>query len=357
MLKGSEVHSLLVAREAEVMEITRRAYLAHAGGHSSLPHSNFLQFPDNPLNRIIALPAYLGEEFGVAGLKWVSSFPGNLESGLDRASAVLILNSAQTGRPQAVMEASIISAKRTAASAALAAQQLQGQNRAICAGIIGAGLISFEIVRFVLAGCHEIRKLVVFDIDADRSEFFKTRCEHEFKGIEVEVADEMRPVLSGCSLISLATTAIHPHVADLSGCSPGSTILHISLRDLAPEAILSCDNIVDDIDHVCRAQTSIYLAEQLVGHRGFIRGTLSDVLNGSITPRKDNAGIVVFSPFGLGVLDVAVGNFVRRLALKEKLGIVINSFLPEPWSERNDGWSSQVSSKAAKLPDAMRDSK
>jgi len=336
ILKGSEVHSLLAAREGQVTEITRLAYLAHANGHSSLPHSNFLRFPNNPGNRIIALPAYLGDGFGVAGLKWISSFPGNLESGQDRASAVLILNSPQTGRPRAIMEASIISAKRTAASVALAAQQLQGQNRASCAGIIGAGLISFEIVRFLLAACHEIEKLVIFDLDADRSKSFKIRCEHVFKGIEVEIAAEPRSVLSECLLISIATTAIQPHIADLSGCRPGSTILHVSLRDLAPQVILACDNIVDDIDHVCRAQTSIHLAEQLVGHRDFIKGTLADVLEGNIAPRKDTAGIVVFSPFGLGVLDVAVGNLVHQLALKENLGTVINSFLPEPWSERND---------------------
>jgi ornithine cyclodeaminase len=341
ILKSSEVDSLLATREVEVMEITRRAYLAHADGDSSLPHSNFLRFPNNHGNRIIALPAYLGAEFGVAGLKWISSFPGNLESGQDRASAVLILNSAQTGRPQSIIEASIISAKRTAASASLAAQQLQGQNRASCVGLIGAGLISFEIARFLLAGCHEIRKLVVFDIEPERSEFFRTRCEHVFKGIEIEIADELGSVLSECPLISLATTATHPHVTDLSRCRPGSTILHISLRDLAPEVILSCANIVDDIDHVCRAETSIHLAEQRVGHRDFIRGTLADVLNGSIAPRRDPEDILVFSPFGLGVLDVALGNFVRELALKENLGTVINSFLPEPWSERNDGRPSQ----------------
>lgn len=333
ILKGSEVRSLLVAREVELMEITRRAYLAHADGQSSLPHSNFLRFPDNPGNRIIALPAYLGEDFGVAGLKWISSFPGNLESGQDRASAVLILNSVQTGRPRAVMEASIISAKRTAASAALAAQQLQGQDRAICAGIIGAGLISFEIARFLFAGCREIRKLMLFDIDAERSEFFKSRCKDLFSGIEVEIADEMRPVLNNCSLISLATTAIHPHVADLSDCRPGSTILHISLRDLAPEAILSCDNIVDDIDHVCRAQTSVHLAEQLAGHRGFIRGTLADVLSGRIAPRKDPKDVVVFSPFGLGVLDIAVGKFVLETALHQNLGSHVTAFLPVSWRE------------------------
>jgi ornithine cyclodeaminase len=73
-------------------------------------------------------------------------------------------------------------------------------------------------------------------------------------------------MLRGCSLVSVPTKASRPHINDLSTCLPGVTILHVSLRDLNPEISLSCDNILDDIDRVCRAQTSVNLAEQLVGN-------------------------------------------------------------------------------------------
>lgn len=336
ILKGSEVQSLLAGRETDIMESVRRAYLAHAAGQSSLPHSNFLCFPDDPGSRIIALPAYLGGDFALAGIKWIASFPQNLNKGLERASAVLILNSVETGRPLALMESSIISAKRTAASAALAAAHLQGGKRATCAGFIGTGLISFEIARFLLVACPEIEKFVVFDIDAKRSEFFKQKVLDTLARVEVEVVPEISDVMSRCSLIAFATTAGVPHVSDLSRCAPGSTILHISLRDLAPEIILAAANIVDDVDHVSRAQTSIHLAEQLTGNRDFIRGTLADVLNGNVTPREKDDDMAIFSPFGLGVLDIAVGSFVLERASKENVGMALDSFLPEPWTKRSD---------------------
>lgn len=57
-----------------------------------------------------------------------------------------------------------------------------------------------------------------------------------------------------------------------------------------------------------KAGTSPHLAEQLVGHREFVAGTLYDVLTGTITPPSDRP--VVFSPFGLGVLDMAVAKHV-----------------------------------------------
>ncbi|HEX8150239.1 MAG TPA: 2,3-diaminopropionate biosynthesis protein SbnB [Pyrinomonadaceae bacterium] len=332
IIRGDEVASLLRGRELEIMETVRAAYEAHGAGDSSLPHSTFLLFPSEPRNRIIALPAYLGGQFEVAGVKWVSSFPGNLGLGLDRASALVVLNSPHTGRPEAIVEGSLISAKRTAAAAALAAVTLGDGRRDPRVGFLGCGLINFETARFLRAARPDLDSFTVYDLDDARARHFAARCRKAF-GVGVSVAGGVEELLRSAPLVSMATTAGVPHISDLSACAPGTTVLHTSLRDIAPEAMLACDNVVDDVDHVCRAQTSTHLTEQLVGNRDFIRCTLADILSGRAPARPEPDKVSVFSPFGLGVLDLAVGKTVCDLARSAGRGSVINSFLPSPWAE------------------------
>jgi ornithine cyclodeaminase len=64
-----------------------------------------------------------------------------------------------------------------------------------------------------------------------------------------------------------------------------------------------------------------------VGHREFITGTLAEVLLGEKVVKRDRP--VVFSPFGLGVLDVAVAKLVTTLAIDGKVGTVLESFIPD----------------------------
>lgn len=324
LLGGDDVRALLAGREREVAAAVRDAYLTHARGASALPHSTFLRFPGDRVNRIIGLPAFLGDGFGVAGIKWISSFPGNVGRGMARASAVLVLNRVDTGRPRAILEGSLISAWRTAASAALAARELHGDRAAEPVGLIGAGLINFEVARFLRVLLPAAR-LVVYDLDPARAEAFARRAAETW-GEEPRLASGSAEVLAESPLVSFATTAVEPHVESLDGCRPGATLLHVSLRDLSAAAILAADNVVDDPDHVCRAQTSVHLAEQRAGGRGFIRCTLADLLAGSARPKPDPDAVTVFSPFGLGVLDLAVGELVRSLAAAAGRGTTIHGF-------------------------------
>ena len=327
VLGSGDVVELLAGREGEVLDSVRAAYLAHGRGLSSLPHSIFLRFPGDVANRIIGLPGYMGDGFEVSGIKWIASFPGNLGKGLPRASAVMVLNSTETGRPLALLEAAEISAVRTAASAALAARLLAGEAPR-AAGLVGAGLINREVVRFLRVVFPELRRFVVFDLSEERASSFAERLGAEADEVSFETAPAIEDVLGGPSLVSFATTAVRPHVPSLDAFRPGATVLHVSLRDLAPSAILCADNVVDDIDHVLRAETSVHLAEQSSGDRSFIRCTLSELLEGTAPAKADPEAVTVFSPFGLGVLDLAVASVVLASARQTGRGISIPAFHP-----------------------------
>jgi 2,3-diaminopropionate biosynthesis protein SbnB len=333
VIRGDEVRSLLAGQELAIIDQVQHAYEIHALGQSSLPHSTFLRFPENERDRIIGLPAYLGGSFGIAGIKWVASFPENVGRGLDRASATVILNSAATGRPEAIIEASTINAKRTAASAALAAKNLISSRQPSGVALIGCGLINFEIARFLLAVFPDLTRFCVFDLSPGRAAQFKEKCLSAFEGIQVDLAPDINSALKAYPLISFATTAVKPHVNDLTMCPKGTVILHISLRDITGELILTLDNIADDIDHACRAQTSLHLAEQISGSREFIRGALADVTMGRAKEKAHADAATVFSPFGLGILDLAVSSFVRARALEAGKGRIVEGFLPQSWIE------------------------
>jgi len=324
-LGGPDIASLLQGKEREIIDQIGEAYVIHGAGDSSLPHSVFVRFPNRKRERIIALPGYLGGNKNVAGIKWIASFPENHSRGISRASAVMVLNSMETGRPQAFMEGSIISAKRTAASAALACDKLHAPGDIDTLGIIGCGLINREIVRYI-ASLRNIRSILSFDISADRAADWAESMRGIVGDIAIEHTDAVSDLLARCPVVSFATTAVEPTINDLSMCPKAATLLHISLRDLTPEAILMGENVVDDVDHAMRAQTSTHLAEQLEGNRDFLHGTLAQILTGEIPPRKDPDAISIFSPFGLGVLDLTVGNYAYELAREQGIGTKITSF-------------------------------
>lgn len=325
ILGAADVRRALEGAETEVLDAVRRAYLLHAEGRTVVPHSSFLRFPDDDRNRIIALPAYLGEREPVAGIKWIASFPGNVEQGMERASAALILNSMRTGRPEALLESSTISARRTAASAALAAAALPGAAPETGVGLVGCGVINFEVLRFLAATLPELEAVTVFDLSPDRARAFACRVEDELGALKVTVADSLDAALAAHRLVSFATVAGSPHTA-AAACAPGTLVLHVSLRDLEPATIAAAVNVVDDADHVCRAATSLHLAEQEQGNRDFIDASIGEVLSRPAARRAPDR-LTVFSPFGLGALDLAVAALVRERAGDMGLGAAFPDFL------------------------------
>lgn len=338
VFRADEVKCILDANRALVIDAVSDAYKLHARQGTSLPHSTFLRFAHLPANRIIALPAYVGGEVETAGIKWIASAPENIHKGMERASALIVLNDPETGMPWAVLEGSNISAARTAASAALAAKNLYGSSEDDCIGLVGCGRINFEVALYLRDMLPDVSCFALFDLDQDRALQLQRCIERISPSAHVSTSPNLESVLASCRLISLATTAGTPHIFDLSMCPRGTTILHVSLRDIAPEIICANDNVVDDLEHVCRAQTSIHLAQQLTGRTDFVKCSLGEVLEGRSLVRSSVESIVIFSPFGLGILDIAVGKMVCCEAMARGLGMRLKSFLPAtPWSAIEEG--------------------
>ena len=328
VVPGAQVQRALQGREKQVVELVEATYRLHGAGDSVNPPSYFLRFPDRPSSRIIALPASIGGDVRVDGIKWISSFPDNVAAGIPRASAVLILNDHDTGYPFACMEASVISATRTAASAAAAADWLsRGRSRPTRIGFFGVGLIARYIHTYLAGTGWSFDEIGVHDLSADSAAGFAGYLEQSGTTGRVTVHGSAEEMIRSSDLVVFATVAGQPHVTDPSWFDHHPLVLHVSLRDLAPEILLGAVNLVDDVEHCLKADTSPHLVEQLTGNRDFLLGTLADVMSGRVQVPADRT--IVFSPFGLGVLDLAVGKFVYDEVTRSGGLQVVDDFFSE----------------------------
>ncbi len=315
----------MVGQEQKIIKLIRSTYRAHLAGNFANPHSSLLTVPGCPTQRAWALPAYIGNEHPAMGIKWIASFPENTQKGLERASGVIVLNSLQTGRPQFVMDAGRISAMRTAASAVLATQSFLRGGEVTRLGIVGCGRINSEVLRLLMS-TEDFRDVVIYDLAPSQIDHFMSRVEGMKldRKVNIESVDSLDRLLGACDLISIATTAINPHIHCWKRIQHGSIVLHLSLRDFPPEAILKMDNVVDDVDHVFRNDTSIDLASRLAGNRNFVRTTIGEILDGKSESRDPSKNTVCFSPFGLGILDIAVARHFADLAQARNIGTAVD---------------------------------
>ncbi|GGW20026.1 hypothetical protein GCM10018980_46540 [Streptomyces capoamus] len=326
VVNGRTVRDIVRDSRRDIVRVVRDTYLAHHAGRSVNPDSYFLRFPEKPADRIIALPAYLDGEREVAGIKWIASFPANIERGIPRASATLVLNDAGTGYPFALLEASQISAARTAASAVLAADVLSGGRKGGRLAVVGAGIIARNILEFFHAEEWTFGQVAVHDLSEEYGTALAAHAAERL-AYPASYAATLQEAVSGADVVVFATTAGEPYVLDPDAFAPGQIVLNISLRDIGPEIIAGSSNVLDDVDHCLKANTSPHLAEQKYGNRDFITGTLAEVINAEVTVGTDKP--VVFSPFGLGVLDLAVGLEVHRVAAASGRVTAIADFFGE----------------------------
>lgn len=316
MIDGKTVKQLL---DFEVgKRIIRNAYLLHEQGETVLPHSIFLR-PDSK-NRIIGLPATVAGDVNVSGIKWVSSYPDNYLYGKARATSIIILNDAETGYPLCCINGTFINLFRTSCSAFSVAEKFF-KNGKVNLGIIGTGAIAscfIDCIKyFGTVGVNEIK---VFDKKIEQSE----KLIQEKNLVNASITNSIEQLIKECDVILFATTAGEPYIFDTALFKHNPFVLNISLRDLSAEIILSSNNIVDDADHVNRENTSVHLAHKKTGNLDFINGSIAKYFQNKI--QFDINKPTILSPFGLGILDVAIGKHIYDKALQQNSGAVINNF-------------------------------
>src|SRR5262249_25540332 len=147
---------------------------------------------------------------------------------IPRASAVLVLNRTDTGYPFACLEASIISAARTAASAVMAAQALSAGQRAIGSlGVVGPRPFAPYIYTFLIKLGWKAERVHLFDLDPAESERFKNGVIDRDRHSQIAVSRDVASLIRESELIVFATSSSTPYVDDTGLFKHNPIVLHV----------------------------------------------------------------------------------------------------------------------------------
>jgi ornithine cyclodeaminase len=309
---------------ADIEEVFR----LHATGDYVLPTKAVLRWGDvaseSTRGRINAMPGFVGGRFGMAGVKWIASFPANLDRGLPRASGITILNDASTGVPIAVLDGTVISAMRTGAVSGVATRYLAREDARVV-GIIGAGVQS----RTQLMAIHEARpaieEVLVHDIREDRARAWCADMAADLP-LRFLVVTSAREAVVSADIMVTATTASAPIVMP-GWAPPGCLYLQVGGFECDPQAITEYDRIVvddwEEIKH--RAAQSLFQAwEAGLIADGDIAASLGQVVLGEQPGRVSADERIFFSSVGMGIEDVAIASRVFRTAVERDVGTVLS---------------------------------
>jgi N-[(2S)-2-amino-2-carboxyethyl]-L-glutamate dehydrogenase len=285
------------------------------------PLKPYLRFRE-PANRMIAMPAFVGGDVHISGIKWIASFPNNNLFGLPRAHNTIILNDPITGEPIAFFNSGLLNGLRTAAvsGAILSAYVVKREPADLRLGIMGWGPIG----RLHLEMCA--------DLFGDK---LKRINLYDPKGIDpstipeavraiTDIADDWQTVYRESNVIATCTVSNERYIDEAP--PQGSLLLHVSLRDYKPESVAKVKAIiVDDWQEVCRENTDV---EQLHLRYGLLESdvrTMADVLcrNGFAAFAANET--VFFNPMGLAIFDMGIADYYWREALRLGKGVVLDN--------------------------------
>jgi ornithine cyclodeaminase/alanine dehydrogenase-like protein (mu-crystallin family) len=302
---------------AAIVDVIERAFRVKAGGHVFMPPKVMIVWSDEPgteekHGRIMAMPAYVGGEFDVAGLKWIPSVPDNpARRGLPRANALVLLSDRETGLPLAVMDGTVVSAMRTGAVTGVAVRHLAAPGSST-ACLLGAGVLAHTQLDALRVVMPELRAVRVFDPATPRARRF---CERQAAttGLEMICSGSAEEAVRGAQVVVPATMAVEP-TFDPAWLDAGVTVVLVSSLD-GPLSLHAVTDllVVDDWEHESThdGRYAQRLVEAgIVGDSGDEAVELGDVVAGAHPGRTDAAQRIVVSPVGLGMDDVTTAKHV-----------------------------------------------
>ena len=302
------------------IEVMADALSALARGRAVNPLRSILGLPFGD-NALAVMPGALAEP-PTFGVKVISVFPGNREAGLETHQGVVLLFEAEHGQPVALVDASEVTAIRTAAVSGAATRALARGDADVLA-ILGSGTQARTHLEAMLA-VRPVRRVRAWSPTRERREAFAAEATQRH-GVEVVAADEPRAAVESASLVCTVSGASEPVVRG-EWLAPGCHVNAIgsalpTARELDGEAVRRARLFVDRRESALNESGDILLAmrEGAIGEDHIV-AELGEVLIGSAQGRTDPDEITLFKSLGLAVEDVAAARAVLDAARREGAG-------------------------------------
>jgi len=319
VLSHNEVVNLLPMKEC--IAVMRDAFIALASGQVHQPLRAIMR-PRGAGGVMGLMPSYIAGERAAFGLKAICVLPGNPAQGLDAHQGAVLLFSADTGELMAMMNASAITAIRTAAASGVATDLLAREDAGDLA-IIGSGVEA----RSHLAAMSEVRsikrcRVASRHIENARSFAEELRQDYSFL---IEPVESIAEALAGADLIVTATSAREP-IVRREWISPGANMNVVGActaraREVDSETVADSSLFVD-----CRESTInesgdylLALSDGAIGE-DHIRAEIGEVLTGEKPGRTSAEEITLFKSLGIGIEDLATAEYLYRKASELKAG-------------------------------------
>ncbi|WP_103071991.1 2,3-diaminopropionate biosynthesis protein SbnB [Aquimarina sediminis] len=276
----------------------------------------------NSKNRIIAMPAFVGGDINMSGIKWIASFPNNIQKGIPRAHSVIILNEAETGMPIGIVNSGSISAIRTASVSGLMIKKFMEERKLkkIKLGIVGFGPIG----QCHLDMCTEllgdaIENVMLYDLNEVNTELINNQIKEK-----ITIVKDWDQAYADADIFITCTVSKDRYIDKKP--KAGSLHLNVSLRDYKTDIFpwFSKSIIVDDWEEVCRENTDIEMFHKTNGLQKKDVTLIQDVLTKDYLSTLTEDQPVMFNPMGMAVFDIAMATHYFQLAKEENEGVLLD---------------------------------